>query len=99
MNTKVVNVSIFDRNYIESLFGGVQYPDGTFVIDEVDNIIEHQKVFMEVVSDIFSIGRNQAYALMHSAGFPSITINNRLYVEPAKLQKWLDTYTGRTYIL
>lgn len=52
--TAFVNVSIFDRNYIESLFGGVQYPDGTYVIDEVDNIIEHQKVFMEVVSDIRS---------------------------------------------
>lgn len=51
------------------------------------------------IQSIFSVGRNQAYALMHSAGFPSITINNRLYVEPAKLQKWLDTYTGRTYIL
>ena len=52
--TAFVNVSIFDRNYIESLFGGVQYPDGTYVIDEVDNLIEHQKVFMEVVSDIRS---------------------------------------------
>lgn len=52
--TAFVNVSIFDRNYIESLFGGVQYPDGTYVIDEVDNIIEHQKIFMEVVSDIRS---------------------------------------------
>lgn len=52
--TAFVNVSIFDRNYIESLFGGVQYPDGTYVIDEVDNIIEHQKLFMEVVSDIRS---------------------------------------------
>ena len=51
------------------------------------------------IQSIFSVGRNQAYALMHSAGFPSITINNRLYVEPAKLQKWLDTYTGRKYIL
>lgn len=48
---------------------------------------------------IFSVGRNQAYSLMHSAGFPTITINNRLYVEPEKLQKWLDTYTGRQYIL
>lgn len=52
--TAFVNVSIFDRNYIESLFGGVQYPDGSFVIDEVDAIIEHQKLFMEVVSDIRS---------------------------------------------
>lgn len=46
------NVSIFDRNYIEALFGGMQYPDGSFAIDETEGIIEHQKWFMEVVSDI-----------------------------------------------
>lgn len=50
--TAFVNMSIFDRNYIESLFGGVEYPDGSFVIDYVDELIEHQKVFMEVVSQI-----------------------------------------------
>lgn len=50
--TAFVNVSIFDRNYIESLFGGVEYPDGTFAIDNVEEIIEHQKIFMEVVSQI-----------------------------------------------
>lgn len=48
---------------------------------------------------IFSIGKNQAYALMHSAGFPSITINHRIYVTQENLKKWLDTYTGRKYIL
>lgn len=52
--TAFVNVSIFDRNYIESLFGGVKYPDGTYVIDYVDELIEHQKIFMEVVSEIRS---------------------------------------------
>ena len=52
--TAFVNVSIFDRNYIESLFGGVEYPDGTFVIDCVDELIEHQKIFMEVTADIRS---------------------------------------------
>lgn len=51
------------------------------------------------IQGIFSLGRNQAYALMHSAGFPTITINNRLYVDPEKLKRWLDTYTGRKYIL
>lgn len=49
------NVSIFDRNYIDALFGGVEFPDGTFAIDYVDEIIEHQKVFMEVVSEIRSV--------------------------------------------
>lgn len=52
--TAFVNVSIFDRNYYESLFGGVEFPDGTFAIDYVDEFIEHQKLFMEVVSNIRS---------------------------------------------
>lgn len=52
MNTKVTNVSIFDRYYLESLFGGVEFPDGTLAIDHVEDFIEFQKVFMEVVSDI-----------------------------------------------
>lgn len=52
--TAFVNVSIFDRNYIESLFGGAEYPDGTCVIDCVDELIEHQKIFMEVISEIRS---------------------------------------------
>ena len=47
-----VNVSIFDREYYEALFGGLEFPDGTFAIDYVDEFIEHQKVFMEVVSQI-----------------------------------------------
>jgi len=53
--TAFVNVSIFDRNYVESLFGGVTYPDGSLVIDYVDEIIEHEKIFMEVVSEIRSV--------------------------------------------
>ena len=52
--TAFVNCSIFDRNYLESLFGGVEYPDGTFVIDCIDELIEHQKIFMEVISEIRS---------------------------------------------
>ena len=50
--TSFTNVSIFDREYLESLFGGVEYPDGSFVIDEIENIIDAQKIFMEVVSEI-----------------------------------------------
>lgn len=45
------NVSIFDRPYLESLFGGVEFPDGTFAIDHIEDLIDCQKVFMEVVSE------------------------------------------------
>lgn len=46
------NVSIFDRPYLESLFGGMEFPDGTFAIDHIEELIGFQKVFMEVVSEI-----------------------------------------------
>ena len=52
--TAFVNVSIFDREYINSLFGGVEYPDGSLVVDCVEELIVHQKIFMEVVSEIRS---------------------------------------------
>lgn len=46
------NVSIFDRPYLESLFGGVEFPDGTLAIDHIEDLISSQQVFMEVVSEI-----------------------------------------------
>lgn len=46
------NVSIFDRPYLESLFGGMEFPDGIYAIDHIEDLIEFQKVFMEVVSEI-----------------------------------------------
>ena len=46
------NISIFDRCHLESLFGGVEFPDGTFAIDCIEELIDCQKVFMEVVSEI-----------------------------------------------
>lgn len=50
-----VNCSIFDRPYFDGLFGGVEFPDGTLAIDFKDEFIEHQKIFMEVISDIRSM--------------------------------------------
>lgn len=46
------NISIFDRPYLESLFGGTEFPDGTFAIDHIEDLIECQKTFMDVVSEI-----------------------------------------------
>ena len=52
--TAFLNCSIFGRPYLEALFGGVEFPDGTYAIDYLDELIEHQKIFMEVISDIRS---------------------------------------------
>lgn len=46
------NISIFDRPYLEALFGGKTFPDGSFIIDYIDEILEYQKKFMEILSEI-----------------------------------------------
>lgn len=48
------NFSIFDKSYLESIFGGKEFPDGTFIIDYIDDILEYQKAFMNVCSKIRS---------------------------------------------
>lgn len=46
------NVSIFDHYYLENIFGGVEFPDGTLAIDHIEDLLEFQKIFMEVVAEI-----------------------------------------------
>ena len=46
------NVSFFDHGYLEALFGGAEFPDGSFMIDELDEIMEFQKTFLTIMSDI-----------------------------------------------
>lgn len=48
------NTSVFDHPYLEALFGGSEFPDGTFMIDEIEEIMKFQKIFMETMSDIRS---------------------------------------------
>ena len=48
------NTSVFDHPYFEALFGGAVFPDGSFMIDSEEEIIEFQKLYMEVMSDIRS---------------------------------------------
>lgn len=46
------NTSVFDRPYFEALFGGSEFPDGSFMIDFEEEIIEFQKWYMEVMAQI-----------------------------------------------
>lgn len=52
MQSAFTNVSVFDGAYLEALFGGATFPDGSFMLDELDGIKEFQKVFMQTVADI-----------------------------------------------
>jgi len=46
-----VNVTYLDREYIKSIFKDETYPDGTKIIDELENIIMLQKMYWQWISD------------------------------------------------
>lgn len=52
MQSAFTNCSVFDMSYLEALFGGTQFPDGSFMIDHLKEIQEFQKTFMKVVAEI-----------------------------------------------
>lgn len=46
-----------------------------------------------------NIGRDTAYALMHSQGFPSMKLGGRYYVAREELEKWVQRYAYKSYAL
>lgn len=46
------NCSVFDLPYLEALFGGAEFPDGSFMLDSLNEIQDFQKVFLEEVAKI-----------------------------------------------
>ena len=80
------NTSVFDHPYFEALFGGAVFPDGSFMIDSEEEIIEFQKLYMEVMSDIRST---------NMFTFPVSTISllrqNNEFVD-YKFAKWAITH-------
>ena len=46
------NTSVFDHPYLEALFGGAEFPDGSFMIDEIEGIMDFQKLYLETMSEI-----------------------------------------------
>lgn len=52
MQSAFTNVSVFDGAYLEALFGGAVFPDGSFMVDELDDIKEFQKLFLEEIAEI-----------------------------------------------
>ena len=48
------NTSVFDSEYLMALFGGAEFPNGEFMVDHLDGIMDFQKLYMETMSDIRS---------------------------------------------
>ncbi|MCF0125457.1 MAG: hypothetical protein HUJ68_06850, partial [Clostridia bacterium] len=47
-----INTSIFDSEYFDALFGGSEFPNGEFMIDHKEGIMQFQKWFLEEMSAV-----------------------------------------------
>jgi ribonucleoside-triphosphate reductase len=73
------NISIFDREILKTLFNGAMYPDFTPVVNNIDEIIKLQNIFVEFFV-LGSPSTNKKYR------FPVATIN---------IKKWtVEDYTN-----
>lgn len=52
-----VNTSIFDSEYFDALFGGSMFPNGDFMIDHKQGILQFEKWFLEEMAAIKDRGR------------------------------------------
>lgn len=47
------------------------------------------------IKKIFSCGKNTAYDIMNSSGFPSIRVGRKIFVEKEEFEKWLQKNAGK----
>lgn len=52
-----VNTSIFDSEYFDALFGGSEFPNGEFMIDHKEGIMQFERWFLEEMGAIKDRGR------------------------------------------
>jgi ribonucleoside-triphosphate reductase len=46
------NTSVFDREYLMALFGGSKFPNGEPMVKHIEEIMNFQKLYMEVMAEI-----------------------------------------------
>ncbi len=50
---------------------------------------------MKELGEVLPIGTTHLYKLVHSAGFPSITINRKILVPIDEFNHWISSSTGK----
>lgn len=58
--------------------------------------MEKQFYTVSDLSEILPISKTNIYSLVHSNGFPAITIGRRIIVPIDKFNEWLNTSVGKT---
>lgn len=62
-----------------------------------DTILEDAFLTIKDLQSILKIGKDKAYKLANTKGFPSIKIGNTIRVPKDKFDEWVETYTYTTF--
>lgn len=65
----------------------------------MDTVFGMKILYTKDLMNVLGIGRDRAYALMRSSGFPSTKLGRNYFVTDENLQKWLKDYTGKQFML
>lgn len=52
---------------------------------------------MKELAEIIPIGTNNLYNLVHSEGFPAITINRRIVIPVDEFNEWIKKSAGKSF--
>lgn len=62
------------------------------------NIMSNKLIYTaEDIAAIFDISMNSVYKLLHADGFPSVTLNKRMYVLRDSLIAWMQQNEGKIF--
>ena len=70
--------------------------------DKMPQSINNNEPIIYTTNDIqriFKCGKQQAYQLMNTNGFPSIRLNTKLIVEKSALEHWLKINRGKQILM
>ena len=54
---------------------------------------------VEDIASILKIGKTKAYKLVNTRGFPVLRLGNQLRIPSDKFENWINSYTGKTFVL
>ena len=49
------------------------------------------------IQEIMGLGRDRAYRLMHSDGFPAVLVGRTAFVTVENFMEWMDDYTYKKF--
>lgn len=59
--------------------------------------VEKKTMRVREFAEVYGIGINNAYQLIHAPGFPKITLGRKVLIITSRLDEWFDNNIGNSF--